>query len=521
MKPAAYWLSALALSSSISLIGCRAMDDDRRASQQPAPAPTKEEAKPVAEGPKSASRDGWNTSWMAFPTGNKSTSVVLLEYATPAEVRLNTPFEYMLNVTNLTDLTLDQVLVAETLPAHLKVKSATPAAAEKDGAMRWEFPTIGPRETKQIRVNCSAESTQLITHCASVAWASKVCISNTVVEPKLKIEKNATPEVLTCEPITFSFRVTNSGTATLRGVRIEDPLAAGLTREDGGNTITINVGDLAPGQSRDFTAMAKATKTGTYENKASAKDDSGTTAMSGTTKTVVKQPKLEIAKSGPKTHFIGRPFSYDIEVKNVGDGVARNAMLEDVLPAGTRFLSATDAGSANGGRVSWNLGNMAPGASKKVSLSVVGDTAGKLRNVANASAFCAPPVQAEWVTELQGIPALLVECVDDPDPVLVGTTTTYTIEVLNQGSATATNIKLACDLEACMEYVSSTGDTTGTLAGSKVTFAQLPTLASKARATWRVVIKGKSASDARFKITVTYDQSNRPVEETEPTNYYQ
>jgi hypothetical protein len=48
----------------------------------------------------------------------------------------------------------------------------------------------------------------------------------------------------------------------------------------------------------------------------------------------------------------------------------------------------------------------------------------------------------------------------------------------------------------------------------------LPTLASKAVATWRVVTKAVKEGDARFKVELTSDQFQRSIDEDESTTQY-
>ena len=133
---------------------------------------------------------------------------------------------------------------------------------------------------------------------------------------------------------------------------------------------------------------------------------------------------------------------------------------------------------------------------------------------------CAKPVSTTCTTKISGIPAILLEVIDIEDPIEVGKTETYQIEVTNQGSATDTGIRIACELEAAQEFVSGSGATAVSGQGRTITMAPLAALPPKEKAVWRVVVKATNAANVRFKVTMMSDQLTRPVEETESTNQY-
>jgi uncharacterized repeat protein (TIGR01451 family) len=114
--------------------------------------------------------------------------------------------------------------------------------------------------------------------------------------------------------------------------------------------------------------------------------------------------------------------------------------------------------------------------------------------------------------------------IDVEDPVRVGDTETYTITVTNQGTAADTNIKIECTLPPNVEYVSATG-TTAAMAGAGsdgvVRFTPVGSLPPKAKAAWSVVVRGKSAADARFTVVLNTDQLMGPVQENEATYFYE
>ena len=126
------------------------------------------------------------------------------------------------------------------------------------------------------------------------------------------------------------------------------------------------------------------------------------------------------------------------------------------------------------------------------------------------------------ITDVSGIPGLLVSLsdVNDPDP--VGGEEIYTIVVTNQGFLPATKIKVKCALEDSMQFVKAEGATKGALYdGDSVVFEPLATLEPQAEAKWHVTVKALKVGDVRFKIDVTSDQLERPVHREESTHFYE
>ena len=52
-------------------------------------------------------------------------------------------------------------------------------------------------------------------------------------------------------------------------------------------------------------------------------------------------------------------------------------------------------------------------------------------------------------------------------------------------------------------------------------FTPVGSLPPKAKATWSIVVRGKSAADARFTVVLNTDQLTRPVQENEATYFYE
>ena len=470
----------------------------------------------VAPGP------GLTRSAEAYPTGDLSTSVILIEKMYPGEVIVGEAYDYTIKVSNLTDRTLKNVVLKDSIPAGFKTQSISPKPDSMQGEVgQWLLGDLGAKGSKTITMKGAATGVGTLEHCATVTCEIPSCMKINVVQPGLKLVQSATPEVLVCDLITIKYNVTNPGTGPAGDTKITAQLPAGLATIDGKTSVLLDAGTLGPGQSREFTALAKASKTGEYTTKSKATASPKLSADSNLSKTVVRQPVLAIEQTCRDKIFLGRNVSSDITVTNKGDAASANTVLEATVPAGTTLASATDGGALVTDKVVWNLGTIQPKASKKVTMMLGVRAISTVLIRSSVKGTCAEMVADSCETKVMGIPAILLEVVDLSDPVEVGGQETYVITATNQGTATDTNIKIVVTLEDVVSYVTSTGDTVGTAKGATVEFAPLASLAPKAAATWKVVVKALKAGDSRFKVSMTTGQLTRPVEETEATNLYQ
>ncbi|AQQ69810.1 Cysteine-rich outer membrane protein [Limihaloglobus sulfuriphilus] len=438
----------------------------------------------------------------------------------PDEVQLNQPFEYQIHVKNVCNFDVSEVMVVETLSDNFAVSSTDPSATRKGSELSWMLGSLAAGDTEVIKVVGQANSTDTIEHCATVTYVVPSCGSVAVVVPAIQIAATAPAEVLLCDPIPVTYAVTNTGTGAASNVVVNEQLPSGLVTADGKNKVVFEIGTLARGETKEFEKVLQAEQTGRYAKTAVVTADAGLKDNADTV-TVVKQPVLAITKTSPEKRYLGRTIKYDVTVSNKGDAVASNVVVTDKLPGNAEFVSASGGVSPANGELVWNLGDMAPGASKSVSVTVKPAREGRYVNRAAAEAVCAEAVDASSATNVEGIAAVLLEVIDVEDPIELGKETTYVITATNQGTSTDKNIKIVCELEGSMQYVSATGATNGKISGKTITFAPLAKLEPDAKATWKVVIKAVSEDDARFTVIMNTDAIGRPVQETEATQFYE
>jgi uncharacterized repeat protein (TIGR01451 family) len=268
---------------------------------------------------------------------------------------------------------------------------------------------------------------------------------------------------------------------------------------------------VGPGPAHRITSAAVAPVANAMDGSGSADAHAPATVAPG-------QPMLELTKNCPQLRYVGRDAIFEITVTNRGDGPAHDVVVTDVIQGRIEFLKADNDGVREGDNIVWRLGILEAGAKRTLKATFRCSHIGVVKNSATV-AYCAEASDA-CELEVKGIPAILLECVDDPDPIEVNGSLAYTITVQNQGSAVGTNIVIECTLPAEEEHVSSTGPTAAKAEGRKVTFAPLATLAPKATAVYKVTVKGVGEGDVRFRVQLTSDQLDTPVMETESTHIY-
>lgn len=431
----------------------------------------------------------------------------------PAELTLGQEFMYQLRVQaheNVAD-----VIVRDVVPDGATYVRSEPAAEVSGKDLTWKFSEMDAGQAKDIRVWLRPDREGRIGSCATVFALSRACAFGVVGKPGLAIKKTGPETAVLGQDIPYTITVSNPGSAVAKAVVVTDNVPDGLSHVSGQSAVTFNVGDLPPGQSRTLPIVLKGTKRGKHCNGASAVA-SNVPKVSAEACTTILVPGINLVKEGTKEQFLGKSADYTLTVSNTGDTKLTNVTITDTAPAATRILNAAGA-TVVGNQATWRIAELGAGEKKSFTMSLTSATAGSHCNLASVVSTEGQSARAEACTLWRGVGAILVEVVDDPDPILVGSTTTYTIRITNQGSADLVNINTAAAFPAQIAPVATAQ---GTVTGQNVKFQTVPRLGSKQSVEFRLTARGVSVGDTRVKFTFTEDSLTSPIVEEESTRVF-
>ena len=442
-------------------------------------------------------------------TGDARYGNVRLVKTMPAEVNFGQEFMYTLQV--FANDNVADVIVRDTVPEGAVYIRSEPPAKVTGNLLEWNLGEMDAGQVKEIRVWLRPEREGRLGSCATVHALSRACAFTMVGRATLAITKTGPATAVLGEDVAYNIVVSNSGNAIAKAVVVTDTIPDGLVHASGQTSLSFNVGDLGPTQSRAIPVVLKGVKRGRHVNGAVA-TSANAGKVSADAATTIFQPGLTITKTGPQEQFIGKSADYTITVSNIGDTMLSNVSITDTAPQVTRIIAAPGA-TISGNQAGWRIAELGPGEKKSVNVTLTTATAGTHANMVVAAAG-GLTANAQAATVWRGVGGMLVEAVDDPDPILVGGTTTYTVRVTNQGSGDLININTVGSFPKELTPVSAQG---GTVSGQTVRFQTIPRLGSKQMMEFKVTARGASEGDARVKFTFTEDSLTAPVIKEEST----
>ncbi len=430
------------------------------------------------------------------------TPVVAIHLKAPAFGGTGTEIEYRIRVENGSPAPAHHVAVRNAIPGNARFVRADPPPTTNDPELVWQLGTLPPGGSREIWLVLASTGPGDVKNCARVQYEHGQCVCTKVDQPGaagLQLRKEGPNQAALNDVLNYRLTVTNAGDAEAVGVVVTDAIPAGLEHESRRTTLTWDMGNIAPGQSRSVDYQVVAKQAGRLCNGAVA------TAAGGLRREVehcvtVGEAKLALAMTGPARRYLNMPAEYRITVTNTGALPLANVLITNPVPTGMSYVAGR-LGQLVGSEVRWSIASLNPGESQSVEVTLRAQQPGLIRNRAVASAGNVK-ADAEAATEFFGASALLLELVDTDDPVEVGGSTRYVILLRNQGSASVADVQIKAHIPVEIEVTQADGPSKHKTEGQILSFESM-TLQPQAEARFVIHAKAIKAGDIRFKVDLT------------------
>ena len=341
----------------------------------------------------------------------------------PATVMKN--LAYFVTVTNNLDTPATGVTLTDTLPpaAQAGFLSADDGAVPVNGVLTFHLGTLAGHASTRVTIVVlptvvgTIMDSALVTDDAPNVEQNPLVVSTVVnaAPPPvadLSITGVAPASVTAGVPFAYTLTVANIALPPADGVSADDPgvvvtdtLPAGvefLSATGGvlpqGGVLTFPLGTLSSptsgGGPVTLTINVLPTSAGTLTNLASVKgslDDpnpsnDSTQQTTTVTPAVAAQAALTVGVAGPTGPVtVGSPSMFTVTVSNTGTGAAMGVSVVVPVPPTTAFGSATGGVMPSGGNLTFPVGDLAPGASTTLTISLTPTVAGVVTLAATAS----------------------------------------------------------------------------------------------------------------------------------------
>jgi len=424
------------------------------------------------------------------------------------------PITYTLSYSNSGSVGATNVTLSDFVPSNTTFQSATGGGTLTGNLVSWSIGTIaaGGSGSRQftVTVNAGVAAGVIISNSGSISFQDNLgnsqspVDSNTVTTTVSQVagvivapDQSGRVRPANNDFITYTLTVTNTGNGNDRfnltdaiiaapwTVRVELLSAGGaVLATDNSNANGVwdgAVGSDTDGNGQPDTGLIAPGATVTYQVRITKTQGGGNgttdvvrivatstfnpaTSDNAQVSTIVSNnnASMTVTKTdAPDPVAAGANITYTIAVQNSGTGGLTGVVLTDAIPANTAFVSASAPGTLAAGTVTWNIGNLAAGATSTQTLVVqVGAAVPNGTTILNTASAVSnetglgTPNQAVTTTSVQS-PVSFTTSTKTVNfaSATPGSTLTYTISVVNTGSSGATGVVVSDTIPANTTYV--------------------------------------------------------------------
>ena len=418
--------------------------------------------------------------------------LVSTEIRSPGTVNVNQSAAVQIKLKNLSSETVENVKLIAEISEHAKFISANPSPSKVEGRT-YEFiiPRIGNEQSQEVVLNL------VPTKKTPLKIGTQVVLENiqqTIVgvkQPELSLAIVGPQQITAGKSQKHQLEITNVGDAVATGVQIEMNYPAYL-RPTKANKPSI-ISSIKPGASVKVSLESIALAPGNGKLEVSATSNNAKQQKT-TFEIGVFEPELHLSAAGPKINFLQRGGIYTIDVENTGEVDITNLSVMVSIPVGLKVTTISRPAriEADQSVLTWNFDKLPPNSMEQIQLKAIASQEGQ--QICNILVISDDTVKKEFRLATQVITRadLNVGIKNQSGPVQVGSKAEFLVEVENNGSRAANDVKVNVVLPSSLVVAKDTPNYNQS--NNSITFTD-PTIAPGQKKIFRFSAVGEAQGD--------------------------
>jgi uncharacterized repeat protein (TIGR01451 family) len=336
-----------------------------------------------------------------FTSVTWSASGLNVQVTGPPAAEVDGEVTYQIRVSNPGDLAASDVLVTDELPAGVSHLNSTPAGRVFGNRVEWNLGQLGPREARQLNIQCRVRAPGEIRHCVKAKSGEGVvaegCAITRVASNSLELRMTGPPTAVVGQKVKYLISLTNRGKQPISNVRLVDTYDLGFQHSDQPSPIERPVGDMQPGQMLELAVTFTVVRAGQICHTLQITADGGHAATArgcltatapsaqqprpaqprpATPDTGSEQPRtppptqpqprpnMSVQKTVQRQSRVGEQVQFRIAVTNTGNVPLDGVQIADQYPvAFLRPFEASPNYEIVSGQLVWTVDRIMPGQS--------------------------------------------------------------------------------------------------------------------------------------------------------------
>ena len=414
-------------------------------------------------------------------------------------------------VQNTSKSVIRSVMTEAVIPAEVEVIETIPGRMHGTDIPTWTFGELKPGESRSVALKVVPRQRGEVRLDAFVRLTGYSSSEFAVEEPMIGVAVTGPESVEVGQQAGYVIRVNNPGTGIADNVVIQAAIPEGLEHRSG-SLLTIEIGTLNPGESRQARLSLTAVKGGAHDIAVRVLAEGG---LSDETVAAVSvsEPQLSIVIAGPAEQRAGSTDEYVLTVANAGTLPTANVRAKYRIPAGFEYVSADRGGkyAKVDHSIEWFVGTLQPNDAGEFKVALKATETGELLHQAGVISEHGQVTMCDLVTAVEGTSVLEMKITANDADLTIGDEVEWNVVIRNTGSRDAANVGMSCELPSGLGLIDATGPSEHIAENGVMVFRSLPTIEAGRDAVFTIKARCTREGSHRLRLRVASESITEPL----------